>query len=682
MQRLSNWFAQIGSDSALAAAQYAELRKQVPLLYILLTVNSVVLCLVYRRQDNIILTGVVPSLLIGIIIIRLLHWRRVADEPIAPHLLAGRLKRTTLLAGLLAGSYVVWTLSLTWHGGEIGRTDMALLIAMTAAGCISCLIHLPQAATIVALVSAPAVALPLFGAHNTLSVPIAINIASIELMMMHVLFINFGRFGELVRSKVALIHKNGDTARLSQLHERLANSDSLTDLPNRRYFYTRLAEMIEISRVESLPLAVGIIDLDDFKQINDLHGHAVGDALLKQVARLVRATLAPNVEFARLGGDEFGLIFVGSAAHCSRIAAVISDCLRHPVEIAGGWTTVAASLGFATYPDMAASGDELMSRADRALYHTKASGRGGHTIFWDELEREAANEQRIEQALRVADLARELNLVFQPIVDLGSREIVAAEALLRWSSPAIGEVAPAVFIPLAERNGLIPEITRHVIGQAMACARHLPAPSALSINISARDLHSPVFVNYLLNQIDNNGVAPSRIWIEVTETAVMHNVAAAAATLHQLRARGIKIALDDFGTGFSSLSYLSQLPIDKIKIDRTFVGGLDDAVNRNIIQAILVLSESLGVECVVEGIETEEQLAYFSRTTCRAAQGFFFARPMAFGQLLASVGGRLLADVQDARRPAVPVHPGLAPVQTAEARRPAKVSTIQQRMAG
>jgi len=662
MKRLFAWFGQIGNDSELAAAQYAELRKQVPLLYILLTVNAVVLSSAFRREDNLMLTTITPILLISAIAVRLLYWRRTANEPIPERGYGARLKWTTALAGLLAACYSTWVLLLAGNGGEIRQTDIALLISLTAAGCISCLIHLPQAATIVALVSVPAFAVPLFGSHDRLNIPMAINVGVIGLMMMHVLRINFGSFGELVRSKAELIRRNSETDRLNKRNERLAYSDSLTELPNRRYFYARLTEMIDAARAHSGTISVGVLDLDCFKQVNDLHGHLFGDALLKQVAMRLRATLTDDIEFARFGGDEFGLLFDGSAAHCSRVAAAVSECLRRPIEVGGARVTVTASLGFATFPDMATSGDDLLNRADRALYHTKASGRSGHTIFWEDLEREALNQQRIEQALNQADLARELKLVFQPIVDLNSAKIVAAEALLRWESPTIGEIGPAAFIPLAERNGLIPEITRIVIGQAMACARHLPADVALSLNISTRDLHSPAFLSFLFNQIEGSDIPASRIWIEITETAVMHNVAAAVAVLNQLRARGIRIALDDFGTGFSSLSYLSHLPVDKIKIDRSFVSGLHDAVNRNIIQAILVLSESLGVECVVEGIETDEQLAHFARTTCRYAQGFLFSRPLPLRQFVATLARQARGALWEAARPAADPSQAPAPL--------------------
>lgn len=437
--------------------------------------------------------------------------------------------------------------------------------------------------------------------------------------------------------------QGGSTFQRNLPHDCAALADHLTGLPHRRAFSAELAVAQARAKRTGTALSVALLDLDSFKLVNDFYGHTVGDALIEAVADRLVEGLAPSILIARLGGDEFGLLFEGTAVDCSRIAVSIANIFREPFPVGRDAIKITASVGFATNAGVDESVDELLCRADRALHLTKADDHGSHTIYWKDLADEALDERRRGHALLAADLERELDIVFQPIVDLHSLATVAVEVLARWTSPTLGTVPPDVFIPLAERIGRVGDLTRTIVKRALALAPQLPDHVAISINISAHDLHSPAIVNFLIREIGASGIAAERIWIEITETAAMRNMATAVEAVNRLRGQGIKIALDDFGTGFSSLSQLSRLPVDKIKIDRGFTAGLDQEVNRNIVCAITSMSESLGMKCVVEGIETPEQLAYYRDHSCEYGQGYLFARPLSFPTLLAHLAREQVA---------------------------------------
>jgi predicted signal transduction protein with EAL and GGDEF domain len=439
----------------------------------------------------------------------------------------------------------------------------------------------------------------------------------------------------------------------------LANFDSLTGLPNRRYFRDHLAVSLERARENGTHVAVLFIDIDRFKQINDTLGYQVGDQLLREVARRLHLavregdTVARAAEgaarvtdltpeqargeansVARLGGDEFTILLtdLADAGVVERVARRLLEVLRQPITCGGHEVFVTASIGVALFPQHGADVETLLRKADIAMYAVKDAGRDGWQIFDDAMNTASAERWRLETALHRALERRELVLHYQPKVDAVEGRVVGAEALMRWKR---GDelVAPAEFIALAEETGLIVPITEWAIDEvcrevAAWCAAGI-APVPVSINVSSRHLQRADLVAPVKRALAASGLPPGLIELELTETVLMHNLATALPLLQALKASGVSISIDDFGTGYSSLAYLKRLPIDTLKIDRSFVRELESSDdNAAIVAAIIAMSRSLKLRVVAEGVETRGQMQRLVDEGCRLMQGWLFARAM------------------------------------------------------
>ncbi len=412
----------------------------------------------------------------------------------------------------------------------------------------------------------------------------------------------------------------------------LAHFDALTGLPNRRHFFSVLEETLQGADRFDL----GLIDLDGFKPVNDVYGHAVGDALLIEAGRRVTAICGPESLVARLGGDEFAAVLRGRVSE-ERLRALgeeICEALRQPFHLGVVNASISGSVGFircgAGTHSAALSSSQLLERADYALYDAKQNQRGAPVIFECRHESDMRDFSRIDQALRAADIETELSVVFQPQVDLIEGRTVGFEALARWNSPCLGAVSPDLFIPAAERSGLISDITVSLLKKALQAAMTWPEAMRISFNLSVRDLHSARAIARICQIVRGSGVAPERIEFEITETAMLKDFDQALEGLSALKALGVRIALDDFGSGYSSFSYIHRLPVDKIKIDRSFVTQLLKSVQaRKIIKTIVDLCANLNLDHVIEGVETDEELRLLREVNVRCVQGYLFARPMA-----------------------------------------------------
>ena len=507
---------------------------------------------------------------------------------------------------------------------------VAFYIANTVVGCIFCLMHLRAAAlALTAIVLGPFTIF--FGTSgNPVFTALALNVALVTVAMVFILFTYYRDFGALIQSQKELEARQAETQRLSDENHRLANLDSLTNLPNRRQFRAELETRIARAEKNRTGLALGLIDLDGFKPVNDTFGHGIGDKLLVEVGERLLAFAGQGLFPARLGGDEFGIIFEGKAC-AERLHAIgdeICAALQEPYVFNGQTARVSGSLGISILGDAGTTADRLFDRADFALYLAKQNFRGTTVVFSAEHEAEINEQGRIQQALRAADFEKEMYLVFQPMVDVDTNGISAYEALARWQSPTLGNVPPGIFIRAAERAGIIGRLTEILVQKALAATQSWPDHIRLSVNLSTRDVVSNKTVDTLLEIIAQSGVDPARLDIEVTETAVMRNFTLAADNIRRFAERGIGIALDDFGTGHSSLNYVHKLPLTKIKIDRSFI--VDIATNersRSIVKTIVDLSRNVGCVCVVEGMETHEQVAALRGLGCRMMQGYYFARP-------------------------------------------------------
>ncbi|MBJ7438916.1 MAG: EAL domain-containing protein [Sphingopyxis sp.] len=408
--------------------------------------------------------------------------------------------------------------------------------------------------------------------------------------------------------------------------EHLAAHDALTGLPNR----TRLSTALEGLARTSEHFALFAIDLDRFKAVNDLFGHAAGDAILCRVAALLRDVTSDQDIVARIGGDEFliiqrGITDIGDAR---RLTQAILDAFRREMDITRDPMAVGVSIGVALFPGDADDAEKLRNNADVALYRAKERGRGMACFFDLEMDRIVRERRELEHDLRHAITRGQLSLMFQPLVATAGGAIMGYEALLRWAHPTRGPIQPDIFVPIAEDVGAIIPIGEWVLREACAAAMHWPPHVNIAVNVSAVQFQVPNLPAIVEAVLAESGLAPGRLELEVTESVMLRDRAAALDTLHRLKALGVRIVMDDFGTGYSSLSNLQAFPFDKIKIDRSFVSHVtNDESARSIIRAIVGLGRSLDLPVVAEGVETEAQRLMVLEEGCPQAQGFLFGAP-------------------------------------------------------
>jgi len=414
----------------------------------------------------------------------------------------------------------------------------------------------------------------------------------------------------------------------------MARYDALTGLPNRAYFAEQMQADLERRRRSATPGAtmLMIIDVDDFKHVNDTMGHLVGDRVLVEISERLTRVLGPDTLVARLGGDEYIVYRGGCVTQDDTVAQprAILDAFQRPFGVKGEVFAVNVSIGVVLSEDPGDLPDELMTRADLALYKAKANGKQQVQVFHDEMDTDYRYRQRLKTDLKQALAEGGLSLVYQPIVDLATRKVVSCEALARWHHPELGSIPPSLFVPIAEETGMVSEISRWVLASAAAECRNWPDDISVSVNISARDFRNADVAAMVAAALETSGLAPARLELEVTETALIEEREAATSILSRLARQGIGIALDDFGTGYSSLSYLHALPFTKLKIDRSFVMDItSNPRSLKLLSNVAQLGKDINLKVTAEGVETEEQLALISaHTRVDQIQGYLFGIPL------------------------------------------------------
>lgn len=413
-----------------------------------------------------------------------------------------------------------------------------------------------------------------------------------------------------------------------------AVTDPLTQIPNRRAMFDLMDKHFEAGT----PFWLGIVDLDGFKAVNDVYGHAVGDALLREAATRITGAAGSGVVVGRIGGDEFAVLVDGAAGE-SEVRDLGDDlimALSAPFEIDFVRLAVGATIGFAERIPQDAAAGHVYERADFALYGAKAESRGQTVVFNAHNNKDMADAKALERALREADLEAELTLVFQPQFSLHEDRIIGFEALARWNSPTLGPVPPDRFIRAAERSGLIGRVTTVLFARGLAAMALWPEDILLSFNLSGHDICDAGVLDSLVDLTRAQNIAPARIEFEITETAVMSDLEHSAANLHRLHEQGFAIALDDFGSGYSSFEYIDRLPLSKIKIDKSFVRKVSESrTSGAIVAAVLGLCRTLDLRCVLEGVETRTELARLEPLKPDLIQGYLFGKPMVLIQTLA-----------------------------------------------
>jgi diguanylate cyclase (GGDEF)-like protein len=420
-----------------------------------------------------------------------------------------------------------------------------------------------------------------------------------------------------------------------------AHFDPLTGLPNRRLCYDRLGQAITQAREDGHELAVLFVDLDGFKHVNDSLGHSLGDDLLRQTALRISANLRETDTLARLGGDEYVAILphIHSTLEAEIFAGKIIESLKQPFVVGAHRTFVGASVGVTVYPEDGQTVEELLRKADTAMYSAKAEGRARCAFFSEDMDRRVHERLALQTDLRTALEEGQLRLHYQPEVSLQSRGAVCAEALLRWAHPTRGYVPPAVFIPVLEEIGLIERVETWVLETALTDLARWRAQGAqidsVAVNIGAAQLFAQTFPRHVMGLLGRLGLKGSDLEIELTESRVAADFAKANETFRELRAGGVRVAIDDFGTGYSSLVYLHDLLFDSLKIDRAFVAGLPHRASIAIIEAVVTVARALGKRVVAEGVELEAQERLLKELGCDLGQGYLFARPADATQFLA-----------------------------------------------
>ncbi|AHF66317.1 putative bifunctional diguanylate cyclase/phosphodiesterase [Pseudomonas cichorii] len=629
-------------NPGLVKAQYIALSRQLPMMYFILLINTLMLAGTHFAVAPRWLVVYCPLIMTLFGVIRAAEWMRTRGRTRTPEQMLAALKRTNMLAPFVAVAFTAWSLALFPYGDSYAQAHVAFYMAITVIGCIFCMMHLlPAALATTAVVNTAFVVF--FASTNIITfIATAIDVLLVSIAMLIILKAQYADFTRLVNMQA-------QTAKLSEENLHLANQDSLTGLANRRQFFSRLDTLLSRAREQEIRLAVGLIDLDGFKPVNDLYGHSIGDKLLCQVGQRLTGLLDEDVHLARLGGDEFGLIITQAMSddQLRTFGEKICASMREPFLLVDIPIQISASLGIATFPDQASDATQVYEYADYALYQSKRHRPGTVCLFSAAHRQQLNREGLTEQALRRADLDDEFHVVFQPIVDVHSQQTVAFEALARWESPELGNVPPSEFIPIAERVGMVNRLTVPLLSKALDTAASWPEGIRLSFNLSAHDCGSEDAAQQIVELIKSSRFDPACLDLEITETAVIQDLPQTQRAISRFRELGCGISLDDFGTGYSSLSQIHALSLTKLKVDRTFVTNIHlNPASFKIVKSLIALCQDMKLECIVEGVETAAELDALKNLGCAWAQGYLFSKPMRASDISTWLEGEQLARVQ------------------------------------
>jgi len=619
-------------NSELRHAQVRAFSAQVPAMYTIAVVSMLALAYTHLPYAPLYLVLSVPAFLVPAMLVRgFLHLRN-RNKPMNGKLARRRLKISGVFAVFVGVVFSWWAMSLFPYGDAYTQGQIAFFASMITLGCIPSFIYFRSAAVGLMIVAVMPFAVFFMLTGIPVFIVIAVNLIVVAAVSLFTMLGHSREFVDLIAHQNALEEKQVEAEELFDANSRLANLDSLTGLPSRHSFFTYLSSKLwNPDRNADNALVVGILDLDGFKPINDVYGHPTGDRFLIEVGIRLSELFGEEVFIARLGGDEFGLIIEGKYTdeELHALGDRICEVIRVPFDIQGYIAHLGSSIGLARCSGCGDTAEGLFEKADYALYHAKEHARGRTIIFNEQHAEQIREVSSVERRLRDANLEKEMTLVFQPIIETSDTEAIGFEVLARWNNPEIGSIPPSVFIKSAERAGLITLLTEVLLKKALEEASRWTGNAFLSFNLSAQDIVSSETVIRLMSVVTKSGFDPKRIVFEVTETAVMSDFEQAKKSLILLRRFGARIALDDFGTGYSSLSCVRELPLDKLKLDQGFITDIvDSETSRAIVRTMVDLCQSLELECIVEGVETEQQLSVLQAMGCTIIQGYFFSRPL------------------------------------------------------
>lgn len=617
--------------------RYAALKRQVPFIYAISLLNFIGFHFATSRQWQASLWP--GGLLIAFMLVRLLYWmRREAHDP-APEAILARMRPMPFIAAMLSLAFGVWGL-IVFETGRPAELNYAILFgSLTALGCAYGLASFPNVARMPLVFLALPLAARLVFTGEAAPVGLGLCLILVICLVLRLLGTHERGFIELIRARSAIEAERGRALEAEQraLSEAaraqvIANTDDLTGLPNRRAFLKAAEACAALP--EDKAVAVAIVDLDNFKPINDVFGHMVGDQLLRQIGSRLETIRGDTGMVARIGGDEFAfLVRCADVDNAQQLGNAITEILRPPFVEQDREFRVTAACGIAL---LGTGGDAFqvgLIQADTALHAAKQRGRGEVSVFHPALEAARKRRSDIANALKAPGAVDEIGLVFQPVYELATMRLLAFEALARWKHDTLGDVSPADFVPIAEQLNLIEPINDSLLIKAMHAARDWPKSVRLSVNLSAVQLCSPSSARELIGKLAEAGLSPARLSVEVTETALLIDFETARANLAVLKAEGIRIILDDFGAGFASIAYLREIRFDTIKLDGSLISPIVDSVaSRRLLEGVLQLCSALGTPCVAEHIESEEQLFLLRKLQCASGQGYLLSPPLAAGE--------------------------------------------------
>ncbi len=623
------------NNPELYRSQYYSMAKQATLLYTLAIITTISVAFINFEDAPVFLTMEVPALLLlgDLAFFFWFAWipGKYIGEAFDRQVLY-RLHATVWGALFLGLVHSIWALAIFKYSDVAMRGLITTFLSASTLGVAICMMNLRFAAfTIILSMFAPVMLYFWFNGDTAYKVS-AINLAMVATVFGLVLNRYSRDFVRMVKQKQIVEAKIDEVEKLSKSNFALANEDSLTKLSNRRSFLTSLNNHVNnVSSGQTYGLAVGVLDLDGFKQVNDVYGHQIGDQVLQEVGARLKTLEAEGVIIARLGGDEFGILLEGSFCEDELVefGAKVTDAMQTPFIVDDLFIRLGGTLGFARWRNTADTAEGIFEKADYALYHAKDNLRGNVVVFNNKHAETLKAVSNIDRMMQDANFEDEMSLVFQPIISLSTSGTVGFEVLARWQSPSLGFVSPDVFIRSAERGGAINRLTATLLTKALAEAKTWPEHLFMSFNLSMQDITSATAVLNLIAIINRSGFDPRRITFEVTETAVMSDHKQAQDSLILFKNLGAKIALDDFGTGHSSLAHVRALPLDKIKLDRSFISDIEKDEDAGAIVDVMVeMCRSLRVDCIVEGVETQGQVGVLTSMGCEFIQGYYFSKPL------------------------------------------------------
>jgi diguanylate cyclase (GGDEF)-like protein len=628
--------AETPAGRALLEERYRALLRQIPLLYAVALANYLGLYLATGGEFETLLSP--STLLIGVVCLRLAHWLRARKRTLPPARVIRELRKTWCFALLVSLGFSAYAQSLILGGNPEYDGQVITFGTLAAIGCAYGLSSFPAAARLPLLILGLPLAVRLIALGDVSHVGMGISIAVVLLLILHLLHLHNHSFCQLVESRSAIAAER-ERARSAEKQAKaekaraklIADTDPLTGLANRRAFLRALGRRAGALPRTGSSFSLAMIDLDGFKPINDTFGHAAGDAVLKEVGTRITAVAGAGAHIARTGGDEFALLLPKAAtvAQAEAAGAALCATLADAFRVDGREFRISGCCGITLLTPSDSNAAEALIRADTALYSAKENGRSGVAIYCTELDEIHRRRSLIEQALRRPETKAQIGLVYQPISDLATGEVRAMEALARWQHPELGAISPGEFIPAAEQINVIKELSDTLLAQAAREAARWAETVRLSFNLSAVQLCTEGSAIRILAILDQAGMDPRRLQVEVTETALLVDFSVARGNLQALRNAGARIVLDDFGAGHASISYLREMQFDGIKLDGSLIAKATESLrSRRLLKGVVELCTSLGLPCVAEHIETEEQRALLREFGCRDGQGYLLSRPV------------------------------------------------------